>query len=285
MLTTLIALAMEQEFGNVLDSHIVELIEDADEEWTPVTIENALDMSTGMYKFKKYPIDDYFLNCRFFDQEQHPKKLEIALTCYNKRKSKPGKVFAYHSSDYYVAAVALRSLMHAKGLNDDLVEYYNSRIIRPLRIGNMTQGSILKTLDETEHIYGSTGLFFTIDDVLKLSRFINPGYGDRGKINGEQILDLTGLDKGMQNDPDNRGVCFRGDSRKYSYKLGFWAREFDFPECPSMNNIPIAKGLAGSLIAFLPNNTTYTHFSSSLLEDRIYDIEDIAKESIKIRCL
>jgi len=282
--TALTAFAMEEEFGNVLSAQIADLIDSADRSWDGVTIQNALDMSTGHYKSPAHMVDDSFLSCSFFQADGHEEILQECLTCYPKKKN-PGEIVVYHSSDTYIAVTAMRKYLERFSDGGDLIEYFNTRIGQPLGLSELFQNAIVTTNDVHNQPLGFNGLFFILDDILKLSKFVHPGNENRGKINGDQILDRAYLDKALQ--IEERGLPLDADGYDWYYKLAFWSLNFDKSQdwdCSNMKQIPIAKGHGGQILAMFPNNTTYVSFASSLLNDRNHNVLGIAEETIKIQC-
>ena len=182
LFTGLLALALEEEYGSVISAKISDLVSDADESWDGVTIGDALDMSTGRYLFERQFIDERAHSCDFYKTNTHPEKLDISLTCYE-RRTEPGEHLIYHLTDTYVAITAMRSFLEKLGEDDDLIEYYNSRILRPLGVSKVTQESIATTTDEFKQPIGSLGLLLTADDIMKIVRFLNPSIENVGKIN------------------------------------------------------------------------------------------------------
>jgi len=232
-----------------------------------------------------YMFDDSFLSCGFFQANGHNEMLDKALNCYPKRK-KPGEVVVYHSSDTYIAVTAMRKYLERFSDSGDLIEYFKTRIAYPLGLSKLIENSIVTSNDVHNQPLGFNGLFFIMDDILKLSRFVHPGNKDRGKINGDQMLDREYLDAALQ--IGGRGLQLEADGYDWYYKLAFWSLDFeksDDWDCPSMKQIPIAKGFGGQILAMFPNNTTYVSFSSALLNDRDHNVLGIAEETMKIQCV
>lgn len=278
------ALAIEEEFGNVLSTRITDFIDMASGSWDEVTLEDTLDMATGHFLSKTFFVDDNFYNCKFFDSLNFEWQLDKALNCYDK-KCEPGTAAVYHSSNTFIASVVLRTFLERFGEYDNIIEYYNTRIVRPLGLSKMIQNALLTSHDVSKQPIGYTGLFFNIDDIVKFARFVNPGNENRGKINGIQVLDPIYLDEALQKNDENDSLPLRAEGENYRYKLGFWSTDYDhFQDCPSFNRIPLAKGFGGSIVAMFPNNSTYISFTSSLQNDWVHNIHGIAKETLQIRC-
>ena len=157
---TLTALTMEEEFGNILSSKIGPLLSEAGKTWDFVSIENALDMSTGHYRFTGHGIDERTVSNVFNLAETHSTKILTALNSF-RRRTTPGRRWIYHSTDTYIVGVALRMLLQKWTQNDDLVNYMNTKVFGPLQLSQMAQHSIRVTYDDYKQPYTTTGMFLT----------------------------------------------------------------------------------------------------------------------------
>ena len=282
---SLIAFTMEQEFGNIMSKDIGSILNDIPESWNDVTIQNLLDMATGHFRFSQAERDESRYSDDFENAQDHLTKLDQALKTY-KRSTKPGTIFVYHSSDTYILGWALRVLLafctanKVEGVEMNFLSYFDSKILIPLRISAMTRRSIRNTNDSFLQPYSSSGLFFTIDDILKISRLVNPGSKTRGKINGQQVLNRGLLDKALQLNPSARGLIMENGNL---YNKGLWAREFQFDDCEEMKFIPYTQGKGPSVVALFPNNATYISFSDSDIHD-FSSWHETASEVARLHC-
>lgn len=286
--TSLIALSLDHEYGNIFKASVGEnlkdqsdLVEDGiPETFDSVSLKNLLDMSSGHYKFKIHNVDeDTFLNS-FYDATGHKVKLSEALDTFN-RRSPPGRDWVYHGSDYYLGGTVLRKLLKDKTGSDDLGAYVYDKIYEPLALSESSKNAIQKTYDAFRQPLGSTGLFLNLDDILKLSRFFNPGYGKRGKSSdGEYVLRPHFFETLVQNNPRTRG--YEADDNLY-YSLGMWGKKIGNAACENMKYIPFTETDGPSMITLFPNNSTYIEFTDTSSSGSAF-FNHIAHEVSKIRC-
>jgi hypothetical protein len=95
------------------------------------------------------------------------------------------------------------------------------------------------------------------DDIAKLAIFLN---NDRGKILGEQMIDIGMLDAAFQRNKSNPGLP--AGSADLRYNNGYWAFNAQATlGCPAPTWIPFMSGFGGITIALLPNGMTYYYVS------------------------
>lgn len=274
------ALLLEQNFGGVFSS-VVGTVLGEGAPWNDVT----LDMATGNYRFATYMRDEGLVahDNNFFLADSHQTKIAHSLTYYS-RKATPGTKFVYHTTDHYVHTTAIRELLNTLAATDDLIAYLNLAVYGPLGLSAMAKGSIRTTYnDGVDQPWSAWGMFFTLDDALKLARFFNPKSATRGQIDGTQVLHAAQLDAALQNDPSDVGL----DANGRLYNNGVWAiHAYDgYAACPSGPNrewVPFASGYGGITIAFIPNGMTYAYFS----DDDVFEhqIAEEEAEAIRSRC-
>lgn len=273
----LAALSMEHEFGDVMNADVGSILSAAPSTWSNVKIKHVLDLATGHYRFVRHGLDDSTFGLRFLTEDTHANKLDVAFQY--RRRTNPGKTWVYHHSDPYIMGSALQQHLQSVTGDGDLIAYLNKRIFGPLGVSKLAQKSIRTTYDSFKQPYTTEGMFFTVDDALKIARFINPSSSNRGRIEDRQVLDAYFLDAALQLDPGRRGkTAYDG----YMYNKGMWAVKFPLA-CDKFNYIPFAKGEGPSLVAHLPNGSTFVSFSdSSPVDDPSWF--DVALEASKIRC-
>ena len=278
--TTVVALTLEQEFGNVMTAKIGDLVEEAGSSWNSVSIENVLDMSTGHYRFTSHGVDDFTTSKVFNIAEIHSTKMLTAINSYRKRAT-PGDRWVYHTSDTYIAGVALRNIFQTLTGSDDLLSYMNLKVFGPLGLSKAAQHSIRVTYDDVKQPFSTTGMFFTIDDAIKIARFINPGNTKRGKIKNRQVLHAAYLDATIQLNEEDRGLEAYND---YLYNNGLYAKRFSMNNCEKFNFVPFTQGHGPNLVALFPNESSYIYFSDSIEADEDPDFDQVALEAVQIRC-
>ena len=279
----IIAFAMEEEFGDIMIQPIGSILDDIPYTWKDVSIGNVLDMASGHYRFSENRRDDTQNSDAYDEASDHLTKLELSIETYD-RNARPGTKFVYHTSDAYIAGWALRILYalrmtESKSPIMNFLSYYHSKICHPLNISEMAQHSIRTTWDSYAQPYSSTGMFFTIDDIIKLSRLLNPGSDHRGKVNyNQKVLHLKYLDESLQLDPLNRGLQTpNGDM----YHNGLYARHFNLSHCPTIEYVPYLED-GNNAVLLLPNNGTFIRFMDS--DDENEDWYDIVSEIGRIHC-
>lgn len=291
--TVMVALSMEQEFGGIIDSSIGEVIPECPDSWNDVKIKHLLDMSSGHYLLDSNPwLDEEIFDYGFTSVDRHTTKLNKAFQSYTKLRAEPGTHWTYHTSDTYLVGWALQLLLDRQEVSEkyeNLIHYLQERIMSPLSLSDMSKGSIRTTYDSYRQPLASHGMFLTLDDLMKLSRFINPGNSERGVISGKTILRPSLLDSALQLNSKDRGMAANLGSplEPVLYKNSFWGHELNFSttKCNNFNFIPTARSPStGSVVALFPNNSTYIYISdidvspvvSAELPSDIADIADIA---------
>ncbi|MCC5868328.1 MAG: serine hydrolase [Gammaproteobacteria bacterium] len=226
--------------------------------WQDVTIEHALDMATGHYSRAAWMadenaavLDDFFL------AKDHATKMAAACQAHP-AKSPPGTLWVYHTSDTYLAGVARRAALTARGGRD--VDRYEALLWEPVfsRQGlSPIARSIRRTHDSVAQPFFGWGMYFQPDDVAKLANFLGP---QRGRIDGEIVFDEGMFEAAMQRDPVDRGLP--ADMEGMRYKSGFRALDVaPWLGCSDAAWVIVLSGYGGVLMALFPNDTAYYYFS------------------------
>lgn len=238
-------------------------------------------MTTGFYFFSSYGRDDNTFGQAFDIVEDHQSKIDVSLKTYP-RKRFPGNTWVYHSSDVYIVGTMLRIILKQNTGSNDLVGYINDRVFKPLGLSSIAQGSIRTTYDDKKQPYATTGMFLTLEDVIKLSRLLNPGNPNRGKIGDTQVLNLNFLNSMVQLNSGSRGKNAYED---FYFQHGTWAKNYKAPTCANFNFVPFAKSSSPSLLALFPNGSSFTFFAD---DDETIDYEasldDAVVETSLIKC-
>lgn len=259
-------LRLAQKYGPQVSSariadHVPEH-EDARGEWSAVTIDHALDMTTGNYRFVTYLADEGGrLMTDFFLAEPYQEKIYLAFRF--QRRTAPGNRWVYHTSDTFIAAAAMQSYLRGQeGPGAGIFDLVGDEVYQPallsagamttLRTGNRPDGAA----------FGGYGLFFNRDDVAKLAKLLN---NDHGNVAGSQLLHSDLLAATMQQDPADRGMNTTS-SEDFWYNNGLWAKELtpvQFPQYGCSFWVPFMSGYGGITVAMMPNGVTYYYFSDN----------------------
>jgi hypothetical protein len=115
--------------------------------------------------------------------------------------------------------------------------------------------------------FGSHGLFYIYDDVVKLAKLLN---NDKGKIDGVQVLDPARLQTALFRNPQDLGLLISGGivrAGTYRYKSAFWGKQMTREEFPQDYSCDfwVARmgGYGGINIVLMPNGITYHAFTDN----------------------
>ncbi|MDN3639161.1 choice-of-anchor D domain-containing protein [Simiduia curdlanivorans] len=223
--------------------------------WSDVTVENALDMATGNYRLSSYEGDEgstAVLN-DFFLVFTHAEKIKHACERYI-RKATPNTHFSYHSSDTYIAGVAMDNYYAAGDLFDKLV----NEVYKPLKLSPATYTTV-RTQASPADPFWSHGMNWHADDMVKLGKLVN----DRGVINGQQVLDPAIMDDMLLKGSDNGLETYGSES---TYINGMWTYDMgqrSSPLCPAGSWVTYMSGYGGIGIVLFPNGAVFYHVSDS----------------------
>ncbi|QDP02760.1 choice-of-anchor D domain-containing protein [Thalassotalea sp. PS06] len=222
--------------------------------WSDVSVENALDMATGNYRLSSYQGDEgstAVVN-EFFLTFTHDEKIAHSCERYI-RKSLPKTHFSYHSSDTYIAGVAMDN--YSSG---DLFDKLVDEVYKPLNLSPVTYTTV-RTEGAVADPYWSHGLTWHSDDMIKLGQFIN----DRGVINGQQVLDPSIMDDMLVKGGDLGLETYGTES---NYLNGVWTYDMgqrSTPLCPVGSWVSYMSGYGGIGVVMFPNGAVYYYVSDS----------------------
>lgn len=248
---------LEAAYPGSAGTPIGELVPECGDSWDDVTIEHALDMTTGHYGSPDLHGDeDAAINSRFF-AEDHDGKIDVACNGFP-RKAAPGRHLSYHTWDTYLAGTAMNTLLKrhrgpdADFFDDLLVE----KIWIPLGLSGLAANT-RRTYDEKGQPYTGFGLTLLRDDVARLAQFV--GIQD-GRLDGAELLDRRLFDAIKQRVPGDPGMVAELDTIRYNN--GF--RSFDvssYIDCDEPVWVVVLSGFGGIIVAIMPNDTAYYFFS------------------------
>jgi len=222
--------------------------------WSDVTVEHALDMSTGNYRLASYQGDEGSSNVsnNFFLVFGHDGKIRHACERYI-RKSSPGTHFSYHSSDTYIAGVAMDN-WYGGDLYDKLV----SEVYQPLNLSPATYTSV-RTQGSPANAFWSHGITWHADDMVKVGRLIM----DRGVINGQQVLDPEIMDDMLLQNGELGLETYGSESTYINTVWTFDMGQRTGAVCPQGSWVSYMSGYGGIGIVMYPNGAVYYYVSDS----------------------
>lgn len=211
--------------------------------WAGVTLEQALDMTTGRYRSDAYMADEDDRSIAgFFEPEDHAAKIAFACTHYPRRTA-PGGKWVYHTTDTYLLGTAMSAILRDKqGSRADLYD----DLVRPLWDGltlSPTLSTTRRSADAAAQPFVGWGLTYQPDDIARLSRWLMQGAGG--------LLDERLLNAAMQRAPQDRGLPagFPG----FRYRAGFWTRDMGAKlGCAAPLWVPAMSGFGGISVAMMP---------------------------------
>jgi hypothetical protein len=252
-----------QKYGSeVTDLLIADYVPESEKSrgnWENVTFENALDMATGNYNASEFMVDDNgAAMATFYEAQPFDARIEAAFTA--SYREPPGTRWVYRTSDTFILMTAMQRYLQSKeGGQADIFQFVVDEVYKPLGIGPGFF-STMRTADDNwqGQPEGGYGLFWTPDDVVKISLFLN---NSDGKINGVQILDPGLLAASLQRDSKDRGLTVSG---RTMYNNAFWASQYSRSQGYDCDFwVTEMQGISGNVIAFFPNGITYYYFSDN----------------------
>jgi hypothetical protein len=238
-------------------------------DWTSVTFENTSDMATGNFISPDFEADENSAQeMAFLSDEPYNTKIADAFTPFP-HKAAPSSKWVYQSHATFILTQALDTyLKQRRGAGADIFEAVRDTVFKPL---NLSQGSLttLRTDNSgTGKPFGSYGLFFIQDDIVKIARLLN---NDGGAINGTQVLDAARLRESLFRtaDASKLGVPVPDIGKAvvpntFRYHNYFWAKHMtaaEFPQYRCNFWVSFMSGYGGISVLLLPNGAIYYIFS------------------------
>jgi len=228
-----------------------------DARWAGVTFEHALDMATGLYTSGGFEADESAPELwAFMTRTTHEGR--IAQACHqHPRQSEPAELWVYHTTDTYILGTALQAFWRdrtgraeADIYDDLLVPLWRELGLSPL------MESTRRSYDAERQPVSGWGLTLTLDDMMKLGRFLQAG----ARINGEAWADPAMIDEALQRVPGARGLPAGGETQRY--QNGMWAwNAGPALGCAGDAWIPALSGYGGITLALIPNGHVYAYVS------------------------
>ena len=250
---------LQQLYGDVFEQSVSQWVPQCSgQQWQDVSFSDLLNMRTGNYVAAEYGVDEGAKSAlTFFTAKEHAQRLKFACDFYP-HKSAAGTQFVYHSSDTYLLGTALNNYLSAKlGKTADVFnDIVLKQIFKPLQLSPTSYIS-RRTQDNVQQAYAGYGLFFTRDDLMRISRFIH-----QQANSPRPVLAQTQLQAALQYTPAARGLAT--DYSHIRYQHSFWARNINkLVACDNDSWLPFMSGFGGITVALLPDNTTYYYVSDS----------------------
>lgn len=267
---------MEALYPGTADAPVGGLVPECGETWDDVTIEHALDMTTGHYTAPSMHADEEAaINSRFFTADTHAGKVDYACNTHP-RQSAPGEQLTYHTWDSYLAGTALNLRLQA--LAGPGADFYADLIVpllwQPLGLSRLAW-STRRTDDDIAQPFTGYGLTLVRDDVVRLLQFLGPA---DGRIGEKEVLHRPLFDAVKQRVPDDRGMVAELESIRYNN--GF--RSFDVSSyigCTEAVWAVTLSGFGGINFVVMPNDTAYYYFSDGNVHRYLHAV----RESHRIR--
>ncbi|MFZ5916035.1 MAG: hypothetical protein ACOYZ7_03805 [Chloroflexota bacterium] len=242
-------------------------------DWTRVTFDHTIDMSTGNYASDGYMVDEDGPQMELFFGAQ-PYAARIAAAFDWPHSSTPGKTWVYRTCDTFILTRALHNYLQSQqGSKADIFEFVVQEVYRPLQIGPGAF-TTMRTADDNwqGQAEGGYGLWWIPDDIAKVATLLHSG----GAVDGVQLLHAGLLAAALQQNARDRGV---GIDRGRKYNNAFWAQSYGRAngfDCEFW--VPQMLGISGNVVALMPNGSTYYYFS----DDRQFTWDAAVRESDKI---
>jgi len=249
---------LEKIVPNIGDVLLTKVVPECTEDrWKGVTLNDLINMRTGNYLSKNTMVDESSERVlKFFSATTNAQKLKQSCGMYPHR-SLPGKRFSYHTTDTYLAGVMMSRLFtRMTKRNDFYTDILVNEIWHPLTLSPLMNDS-KRTYDNDEQPFFGFGLTYLIDDVIKLSSFLQTQI----TIDKEDaLLDQTMLESALQY--GERRINRDGGTPSVAYNHSFWALEVGQElGCKKARWIPFMSGFGGITIALISPDIIYYNFS------------------------
>ena len=225
--------------------------------WAGVTFGDALNMATGLYSDPGFEADEGAPDLwAFMARTDHAGR--IAQACgQHPRQAEPGTQWVYHTTDTYILGTALQAFWREQSGRAD-ADFYTDLLAplwRALNLSPLMQ-TTRRSYDDTAQPVSGWGLTLTLDDAMKLGRFLQNG----ARLNGEAWADPAMMAQALQHVPGERGLQAGGPDQRY--QNGFWAwNAGPALGCGQDTWIPALSGYGGITLALIPNGHIYAYFS------------------------
>jgi len=251
-------------YPEIFDEKISDWVKECQgENWRDVTFSHLLNMSTGNYQSLAHSSDEGAEHSQiFFKAATNQEK--IHYSCYQfSKQSRAGKEFVYHSSDTYLLGVALDAYLKEKMMAENrfkvgsLFDFIFKQKIWPALHLSSVAYSTRQTNDKFKQPFTGYGLFFTRDDIAKLTKFLMNEYNKSSAL----------LDSAQLYETLSRNVSAKDMTSQYPfihYINGFWKQNVTtLLQCEKETWLPYMLGYGGITIVLAADNLQYYYFSDS----------------------
>lgn len=244
----MVVAALENQYPGFKNELISDLVPECagESRWNGVTVEHALDMSTGNYSSANYEVDEgsSAIVSGFFEPTTRAARAAFSCTGWP-HKVNPGTYHVYHTTDTelvsYAAASFANSMLggSAEAFDDILVPVYKA-----IGLSHYIHG-IQRTTD-TQDAWGGYGLSVTLNDVVRLSQYLRDEAISDGLLDPTMVNEvLSGSSQGLYAQLSN-----------FNYDNGFWRYHVGaasaMSACGSSTQVPIMSGYGGHTTIILP---------------------------------
>lgn len=237
---------LEQLNPGVAQTSVTALVPSCRPGWEQVTLENVADMATGHYRSKGYEADEMGREAAaFFDARSHANRLSLACEQYPRRTA-PGELWVYRTSDTYILGTALSALAARSHL--DLYDGIVAPLWRDLSL-SATLSTTLRTEDDQHQPFAGYGLTYQPDDIARISLWLDNGAS--GLLDDAMLR--AALQRGENQPPLTAGSADMG------YRLGFWSKQI-IDHCGIKRRIPFMSGYGGISVVFVAPGRIFYSF-------------------------
>jgi hypothetical protein len=257
-------LYLEQIYPTIFQQKISDWIKECkDPKWQGVTFGDVLNMTTGNYQYIGHGVDEAAPHSQiFFKAKTHQEKLNYSCGQFA-HQSPPGNTFVYHSSDTYLLGSALNHFLNAQlkivnpQVTTSVFEHVFVEKLWPLLQLSPVAFASRKTADTEQQAFTGYGLFFTRDDIAKLTQFLMSAKSPIAKYLNKQQLQKTLL-------RSLSGEELYTQYESIRYINGFWKQNVsDQLQCEDHTWLPFMSGYGGIAIVLAKPNMQYYYFSDS----------------------
>lgn len=243
----MVVAALEKQYPGFKNTLIKDLVpECSDNRWDGVTVEHALDMTTGNYQSAGFEVDESSAEIidNYFIPTTRAQRAEFACNGWPQQVT-PGTYSVYHTTDTELVGYAAAKFVNNKlggtseAFNDILVPLYDA-----IGLSHYIRGTQRTT--DTNDAWGGYGLSATLNDVVRFSQYIRDEGVSDGLLDATMVNEvLSGQSKGL---PSNANYL--------NYDNGFWRLHVgaftDMSACGVSTQAPMLSGFGGHTTLILP---------------------------------
>lgn len=224
-------------------------------QWSGVTVEHLIDMTTGHYRSPEQT-DDY-MGDFFFDYTLAGRLEASLLFPY---QEPPGERMVYLTPASQVAAAALDVILAREG--SAITDSFDLAVERVYKPAGMTADSftVLRTWEDGGQnngtAFGGYGMVVTPHGMARMGRFLLEG----GLVDGVVTMDPGRLAETLFQVPTDVGAPT--DFGDWSYNNGMWGYPLDRWGCTG--HVPVMFGVSGVTVMLAPNGVVYFAFNDTV---------------------